>query len=220
MASLRKQQASANRNREAQRGHYCDELRRLAGGRAQSLSQADQFASEIGRLLPNAVQAGGVSVVEAAEITGISRPTLYRMHAAARQRQDLRGLVASYEHALGLLADELDHPARPYDIATRFKTSIDEVFESLMQIYPLARDEFAALGPTAVTTLVELLPEVETPESIILKMLLLHDMSTERVAWSTQLPQTQVLGWAGLGLLRLLPRMRMPAPTTSPAVQQ
>jgi hypothetical protein len=218
MASLRRQQASANRNREVQRGHYRDELRRLAGERARSLSQADQFASEIGRCLPNAVQAG-ISVVEAADITGISRPTLYRMHAAARQRQDLRGLVASYEHALELLADELEHPALPYEIATRFSTSVDEVFESLMQIYPLARDEFASLGPTAVTALVELLPELGTPESIILKMLLLNDMSTERVAWSTKLPQTQVLGWAALGLLRVLPRMRAPTPIASPMSQ-
>jgi hypothetical protein len=46
------------------------------------------------------------------------------------------------------------------------------------------------------------------PERIVLPMLLLQHSPTERVAWSTKLPEVQVLGWAALGLLRLLPLAR------------
>ena len=77
-------------------------------------------------------------------------------------------------------------------------------------VYPKLAAEFADLGPTAMTTLVELMPELEPPEREILKMLLLHDMPLKRVAWSNQISEPNVLSWAALALLRLLPRMRTP----------
>jgi hypothetical protein len=39
-------------------------------------------------------------------------------------------------------------------------------------------------------------------------MLLLQAKTPDYVAASTQLPATEVLGWAALGLLRVLPRIR------------
>ncbi len=74
-----------------------------------------------------------------------------------------------------------------------------------MGLYPLLTDGLGALGPAALTSLIEFLPELGVPERIVLPMLLLQGKTTDYVAASTQLPMDEVLGWAALGLLRLLP---------------
>jgi hypothetical protein len=78
----------------------------------------------------------------------------------------------------------------------------------LVRIYPVVAEEFSSLGQTALTHLVEALPELGVPERVVLAMLMLQGLPTDRVARSAQLPETQVLGWAALGLLRTLPRIR------------
>ena len=186
---------------------YRGQLQRLAEQRANALGDASQAAAEIGRLLPQALRSG-VSVVEAARLTGVSRPTLYRMLAEARQQQDLRGTIVQFEAIMDKMSGETKNKIYPADLATFCQCSVDETFEQLMQIYRLLADEFAGLGPAGITALVELMPELGTPEREIVKMLLLHDMPVQRVAWSNQLSETKVLGWAALALLRLLPRMR------------
>ncbi|MGD0044693.1 MAG: hypothetical protein ABSE84_30545, partial [Isosphaeraceae bacterium] len=104
---------------------------------------------------------------------------------------------------------ELNRGALPADLATHFGTSIEEVFDALTALYPLVAGDFAARGQSALTSLVELLPELGVPERIVLAMLLLQGKTTDYVAASTQLPGTEVLGWAVLGLLRVLPRIRV-----------
>jgi hypothetical protein len=193
---------------------YRGQLQRLAEQRANALGDASQAAAEIGRLLPQALRSG-VSVVEAAHLTGVSRPTLYRMLAEARQQQDLRGTIVQFEAIMDKMSGDTDNRIYPADLATFCQRSVDETFEQLMQIYRPLADEFAGLGPTAITRLVAILTEPEPnefqpPEREILKMLLLHDMPLKRVAWSNGLSETEVLGWAALGLLRVLPRMRTP----------
>src|ERR1700678_4463828 len=179
---------------------YRSQLQRLAEQRANALGDANRAAAEIGRLLPQALQSG-VSVVEAAHLTGVSRPTLYRMLAEARQRQDLRGTIVQFEAIMNKMFGETKNKIYPADLAKLCQCSVDETFEQLMQIYRPLADEFAGLGPAGVTALVELMFELEAPEREIVKMLLLHDMPVQRVAWSNQLSETKVLGWAALALL-------------------
>jgi hypothetical protein len=156
----------------------------------------------IANLLPSAIQAG-ISIVEAAQLTGLSRPTLYRMLSESRERSPLRAAAAQFEEAL-----ELNDQALPYDLASHFGTSTKQVFDTLIELYPLVTDGFAALGPAALTGLIEFLPELGVPERIVLSMLFLQGKTTDYVAASTQLPASEVLAWAALGLLRLLPRIR------------
>jgi transcriptional regulator with XRE-family HTH domain len=164
---------------------------------------------DIADVLPSAIQAG-ISMIDAAQLTGLSRPTLYRMLSESRKSSPLRDALAQFEQAL-----DLDNQATPVALASHFETSTEQVFDALMGIYPLVTDGFAALGPAALTSLIELLPELGVPERIVLPMLLLQGKTTDYVVASTQLPASEVLGWAALGLLRVLPRIR--AAQESPA---
>jgi hypothetical protein len=207
---LRKQPTLTIRNdREALRTGYRNELRRLADQRKAAVVRAEETVVEMTHLLPGALQAG-ISVTEAAELTEFSRPTVYRMLADMRKRQDVRGALVALEDLFAKTTAELGRSPLPAELADRSGISPEEVFEQLMLVYRPLCDEFASLGPTAVTTLIEVMPELVNTESIALKMLLLNDMATTRVAWSMQLSETEVLGWASLGLLRVLPRMRAP----------
>jgi hypothetical protein len=208
MSVLHKDRAiRAQRAIDTQRALYRGELRDAASERMAGQSQVEAANRRIGQLLPGALQAG-ISVVEAADITGVSRPTLYRMLADARAAENVRGLIVQFESAVNAVTAELARPALPQDLANAFQRSLDEVFESLSQIYePLVR-EVERLGPGASMALVELLPSLGKPEKVILMLLLIHRERLEAAARSTQLPQTRVLGWAALGLLRLLPQLR------------
>jgi hypothetical protein len=188
---------------EAQQAHYRARLLQLSDRREFFQTQAANSGREIAQMLPAALQAG-VSVVEAAQITGISRPTLYRMLAAARHERDPRDLVEAFANAIEMLPPA----ALPYEIAEHFGVYVEDVLNWLAQTYPLVRAEFESFGPGAATVLIEKLPELGVPERIVLPMLLLQQAPTERVAWSTKLPDVQVLAWAALGLLRLLPLVR------------
>jgi hypothetical protein len=149
-----------------------------------------------------------MSAVEAVEVTGVSRATLYRMLGDARQQQDLRGLLNQFEHALARLTQELDWPPLPADFEKDFGVSLDEVFEMLMQLYRPLAAEATALGPMGLTVLGDLIPGLGTPEKIVLNMLLFQGLALNEVARSTQLAETRVLGWAALALLRVLPELR------------
>lgn len=185
------------------RSHYRAVLGRYAHERDLALAEAEKATRDLTETLPQALEAG-VSVVDVAQLTGLSRPTIYRMLAGARKEHDVRKDLARLEHAL----ETLDRSALPFDLASYLQISTDEVFDYLMRLYPLLRGELASFGPVGLTKLVELLPDLGVPERIVLAMLLLQDLPTERVAWSTKYSDVEVLGWASLGLLRILPRIR------------
>jgi hypothetical protein len=189
------------------------QLTQLAQERESARAAADRATQGIANLLPSAVQAG-ISVVEAAQLTGLSRPTIYRMLSENREESPLRDIAARFEHAL-----DLNSQALPHDLATHFGVLDEQIFDALMQVYPLVLDGFSALGPSAITSLIELLPELGVPERIVLPMLLMQGKTVDYVAASTQLPANVVLGWAALGLLRILPRIRevAPGPTEHPS---
>ena len=199
---------------DAQRADYRARLQRLTEARAAALVDVERSTEEIADLLPLALGAG-ISMVELADLTGVSRATLYRTLAEGRRHQDVHELAAFHENLLTGLSDDLGRDALPADIAARLKCSTAQVFERLMQIYPILRGEFMALGPVAMTKLSGALGGLHTPEDTILRMLLLQDLSIKRVAWSTQLSEIDVVGWASLGLLRVLPGIRASRPEPS-----
>jgi hypothetical protein len=193
---------SDDANRQADLPEYRAALAELAQERERAHADGNRAMRGIANLLPGAIQAG-TSVVDAAQLTGLSRPTLYRMLSESRELRPLREVAAQFEQAL-----ELNNTSLPADLASSFGTSIEHVFDALMGLYPLVADDFAALGQPALTSLVELLPELGVPERIVLAMLLLQGQTTDYVAASTQLPGNEVLWRATLGLLRVLPRIR------------
>jgi DNA-binding phage protein len=187
---------------QADVAQYRAALAQLAQERERAHADANRAMQDIANLLPRAIQTG-ISVVDVAQLTGLSRPTLYRMLSESRERRPLREIAVQFEQAL-----EQNNQALPADLANRFGTSIEQVFEALMGLYPLVADELAALGQPALTSLVEFLPELGVPERIVLAMRFLQGQTTDYVAASTQLPGNEVPGWAALGLLRVLPRIR------------
>lgn len=52
----------------------------IAQARAAALREADEQLQRIGRLLPDALDAG-ISIAHAGRVTGVSRPTLYELRA-------------------------------------------------------------------------------------------------------------------------------------------
>lgn len=189
-------------SRLADLAKYRAQLTELAQERERAHADADRATQSIANLLPGALQAG-ISVVDVARLTGLSRPTLYRMLSESREQRPLRDVATQFERAL-----ELNNRALPSDLASDFGTSTRQVFDVLTEIYPLVADGFAALGPSALTSLIELLPDLGVPERIVLPMLLMQGKTADYIAASTQLPTSEVLGWAALGLLRILPRIR------------
>jgi hypothetical protein len=208
MATLfREREARAKRNRGTQLAFYKHALGRAAEQRREALGVADECSRQMQQLLPGALQAG-ISVGEAAALTGLSRATLYRMVADSRHQNDLRFLAGGFEHALALLSGELDAPPLPADLQRYFGIQLDEVFDKLTQIYPLLSAEASALGPMMLALLGDLIPRLGTPEKVVLNMLIFQGLPVKEVARSTQLPEVHVLGWAALGLLRVLPDLR------------
>lgn len=213
MSVLHKERAArAQRAIDTQRTLYRHELQRATDDRREALAQGEAATERIARLLPGAVEAG-LPIVKIAEITGISRPTIYRMLSEARTFQDLRGLAEQLRGAVSQLSDELSRPALPGDLATCFRVSVEEVHTLLAQALRQLAAEFDRLGPTGPTLLVELLPALGTPEKVVLNLLLVQHLPTEDVARSTKLSQTQVLSWAALALIRVLPVIRQRAGT-------
>jgi hypothetical protein len=137
------------------------------------------------------------------------------MAADSRHQNDLQFLAREFEHALALLSQELDGTPLPADFQKHFGIQLDEVFDKLTQIYPLLSAETNMLGPLMMALLGDLIPRLGTPEKIVLNMLLFQGLPVNEVARSTQLPEVHVLGWAALGLMRVLPDLRAHAADSS-----
>lgn len=207
MSALHRERAlRARRSRGTQLALYRGELRRAADDLERSRAAVDEATQLIQRLLPSALEAG-IGIGEATQITGLSRATLYRMLADAHRHQNVTGLVTQLESALGQLAETLNRPPLPADLESLFNVSLDEVFELLMQAYlPLSR-RAAGLGPMDLAALGDLIPNLGTPEKVVLNMLIFQGLAVPAVAKSVQLSETQVMAWAALGLLRILPAL-------------
>ena len=88
MASPRR--ASREKGRAAARSVHLAELESVGAARAAALTAADKHLDRIARLLPDALKAG-LTLVEIARITGVSRPTLYELRGRyGESASDLR----------------------------------------------------------------------------------------------------------------------------------
>ena len=65
-------------------GPYIDDLQELGGRRRAALEEADLALRRVEELLPGALDAG-LTFTEVAELSAVSRPTLYRFRTRQRR---------------------------------------------------------------------------------------------------------------------------------------
>lgn len=96
--------------RGAMRGFHLRALEEAGRARAAALREADEQLQRIGRLLPDALDAG-ISMALAGRVTGVSRPTLYELRVKyGEEASDLNFTVLDTIARRGpLRASELKH---------------------------------------------------------------------------------------------------------------
>jgi len=209
MSVLHKERrAKARQGEEASRALYRDEICRAAEERDAHLEHANAANGRIEQLLPGAVKAG-LPVVEIARLTGWSRPTLYRMLARTRQEQDLTVVARKLEEDLGRASEDFGSPAGLYNLAQLLQISQAELCERLGEVFPLLAQELDGFGSIGGTFLIDLLPSIPHNEKVVLAPLFLQQQPIAAIAVSVQRPTGEVIAWAALGLLRVLPELRM-----------
>jgi len=87
----------------------------------------------------------------------------------------------------------------------------DELCHRLAIASLLLTDDIATVAPTARASFASHLPRMDPPEDDILRRLLFDQQPTHQIAASLHLSHADVLGWAALGLVRLLADMPLPA---------
>jgi hypothetical protein len=83
----------------------------------------------------------------------------------------------------------------------------DELCERLAIASRLLTGDIAALAGATRAPFALHLPRMQPPEEEILRMLLFEARSVQQIAASLDLSETDVFGWAALGLVRLLSDM-------------
>jgi DNA-binding phage protein len=208
MSVLHKEfRARQQRGEEASRGLYREELRLAVETRDSSLTQAEEAGRRIERLLPGAVEAG-IPVAELAELSGLSRPTLYRMLARVRETLDLDQIADELEIELASASADLGQPAGLFQLAERKGVTQEHLLDSLRELLPTLSRRLDELGSDGSIFLIDLLPSLPHNEKIVLAPLFLQRESIDFVAASAARPVAEVIGWAVLGLLRVLPEIR------------
>lgn len=186
---------------------YRAELKAAVDQRDAGLQQADQANARIESLLPGAVDVG-VTVVELARLTGWSRPTVYRMLSRSRQQEDMSAIARTLEEDLARATKDFGSPAGLYNLAQLLGSSQEELVQRLNDVFPVLATELESLGSIGGIFLIDLLPSIPSNEKVVLAPLFLQRQSIEAVAGSVQQPAVEVVAWAALGLLRLLPEIR------------
>ncbi|MGN6255208.1 MAG: helix-turn-helix domain-containing protein [Solirubrobacterales bacterium] len=208
MSILHKEiRARARQGREVSSAMYRAELKAAVDQRDAGLQQADQANARIESLLPGAVDVG-VTVVELARLTGWSRPTVYRMLSRSRQQEDMSAIARTLEEDLARATKDFGSPAGLYNLAQLLGSSQEELVQRLNDVFPVLATELESLGSIGGIFLIDLLPSIPSNEKVVLAPLFLQRQSIEAVAGSVQQPAVEVVAWAALGLLRLLPEIR------------
>jgi hypothetical protein len=96
--------------------------------------------------------------------------------------------------------------------------STEELAKRLAIASALLAADLATIAPAARAAFASHLPQMEPPEDDILRRHLFEQEPIQRIAASLQLPETDVLGWATLAMIRLLPDMPLEALLQSPTV--
>jgi hypothetical protein len=89
--------------------------------------------------------------------------------------------------------------------------STDQLYHRLAIASVLLAGDIAAIAPAARASFATHLPQMESPEDDVLRMLLFDGEPVQHIAESLGLSETDVLGWAALGLVRLLADMPLHA---------
>jgi transcriptional regulator with XRE-family HTH domain len=201
-----KKRTAVRRPRATHTALYRAELTAAAAERQEHLDAERATIERIVRLLPGA-SAAGLTVVELAEITGLSRPTIYRWLEQGRHDQAIEDEREVFEHALAEASASIGYPAALYELARHLGADPGEIRARLVTLAPYLIEEFAALGPTAAVALIDLLAELPNNEKLVLSPLFQQAQSLDAVSASVAQPETEILLWAALGLLRILPQL-------------
>jgi DNA-binding phage protein len=195
------------RGQEVSGAMYRAELKAAVEKREAGLRQTDEANARIESLLPGAVDVG-VTVAEIARVTGWSRPTVYRMLSRSRRQEDMSAVARQLEEDLARATEDFGSPAGLFNLAQFLGASQDEVIQRLNETFPILAEELESLGSIGGTFLIDLLPLIPSNEKVVLAPLFLQRQSVAGVAESVQRPAVEVIAWAALGLLRLLPALR------------
>jgi hypothetical protein len=84
---------------------------------------------------------------------------------------------------------------------------VDQIRAQLTRLFDYAVTRLDALDPSAAVTLLELLPNLPHVEKIILTQIFCQRMSLGEVARSLDQPNAEIIVWAVLALLRVLPQL-------------
>jgi len=187
---------------------YRAELKAAVDQRDAGLQQANEANARIESLLPGAVDVG-VTVAEVARLTGWSRPTVYRMLSRSRQQEDMASVTRQLEEDLARATKDFGSPAGLYNLAQLLGISQEELAQRLNEVFPILAGELDSLGSIGGIFLIDLLPSIPPNEKVVLAPLFLQRQSVETVAESVQRPPIEVIASAALGLLRLLPDLRV-----------
>ncbi len=149
----------------AMRGFHLRALEEAGRARGAALEEADQQLQRIGRLLPDALDAG-ISMAYAGRVTGVSRPTLYELRAKYGE--------GAVDFNFTLL-DTLDRrgPLPEHELKHRLGASVREHVT-----------DFQRQG------LVDLEPE-ETPEGTVAVVALTHEGLELLEAWRFHLQERE-----------------------------
>lgn len=209
MSVLHKEiRARARPEQEVSGAMYRAELTAAVDQRDAGLQQANEANARIESLLPGAVDVG-VTVAEVARLTGWSRPTVYRMLSRSRQQEDMASVARQFEEDLARATKDFGSPAGLYNLAQLLGIGQEELAQRLHEVFPILAEELDSLGSIGGIFLIDLLPSIPPNEKVVLAPLFLQGQSVEVVAQSVQRPPVEVVAWAALGLLRLLPDLRV-----------
>jgi len=209
MSVLHKEiRARARQGQEVSSTMYRAELKAAVDQRDAGLQQANEANARIESLLPGAVDVG-VTVAEVARLTGWSRPTVYRMLSRSRQQEDMASVTRQLEEDLARATKDFGSPAGLYNLAQLLGISQEELAQRLNEVFPILAGELDSLGSIGGIFLIDLLPSIPPNEKVVLAPLFLQRQSVETVAESVQRPPIEVIASAALGLLRLLPDLRV-----------
>ena len=191
---------------DAQRTLYRHELGTAGAERHEHLQGIDAANTRITGLLPGAVDAG-VPVAEIARLTGYSRPTLYRMLEKERPAQDKAGEFAYWAEALATASKQVGHAAMRNELTTAAGIDVEGLCAALIGLFDYALSQLLALDSVKAVPLLELVGNLPHEEKVVLTQLFFQKMSLEAVVHSMGRPQADVVVWAVLGMLRVLPAL-------------
>lgn len=209
MSVLHKEiRSRARQGQEVSSAMYRAELKAAVDQRDAGVQQANEATARIEGLLPGAVDVG-VTVAEVARLTGWSRPTVYRMLSRSRRQEDMASVARQLEEDLAQATEDFGCPAGLYNLAQLLDIGQTDLVQRLNDVFPILAEELESLGSIGGIFLIDLLPSIPSNEKTVLAPLFLQRQSVEGVAQSVQRPPVEVIAWAALGLLRLLPDLRV-----------